>query len=365
MRDIREMTDSGRGAGRTLAHEFGVDDLGLVTVVFADIEGSTALVERVGDIAGIDAINRQLNSVRERIDLVRRSRGEVSRGRSDAHVQFAASGGEFALATQRSLSASAPRVRIGINTGEVIHSSSDPVGGTVNAGARIAACAAGGEVLVSDVVRQLAGIVPAAAFIDRERHRLKGFADPWQLWEATEAAMVRPAPGTVGRIDELAALQGFVASLVSGVGGAVALQGEAGIGKTHLVREVSAMARAAGVHVVEVVADEVVRRAGFVPYGLIADIVSGLSSEIDFASCSEIPPVRRIPAISATRSSSRASTRSSSSPGRTGVVVVEDAQWADDLSLAVLRALPSWSRSTRSAPSSRCDRLPAPGFWID
>ena len=49
----------------------------------------------------------------------------------------------------------------------------------------------------------------------------------------------------------------------------MALEGEAGIGKTHLVRDVCGMARSAGVQVVEVVADEVTRRPGLVPHGLI------------------------------------------------------------------------------------------------
>ena len=326
----------------------GAEDLGLITVVFADIEGSTALVERVGDIAGIDAINRQLNGVRERIASY--GGREVKSLGDGVMLTFSSprQAVRFALASQRALAASAPRVRIGINTGEVIDSSSDPVGGTVNAAARIAARAAGGEVLVSDVVRQLAGVVPAAAFTDRGRHRLKGFANAWQLWEVTDAAMGRSGPGTVGRVDELAALQGFVSSLVSGVGGAFALEGEPGIGKTHLAREVCTMARAAGVHVVEVVADEVVRRAGFVPYGLIVE--------------------RRVPTFQRDRLSELL--RDSSGPEDSGdlsfsiveasvdaiellarpdgaLLVVEDAQWADDLSLAVLRALVSRSRSTQ------------------
>jgi class 3 adenylate cyclase len=69
-----------------------------------------------------------------------------------------------------------PRVRIGINTGEVVTDGADPLGAAVNAAARIAGRAGGGEVLVSDVVRQLVGAVPAVRFLDRGRCRLKGFS---------------------------------------------------------------------------------------------------------------------------------------------------------------------------------------------
>lgn len=118
----------------------GVDDLGLVTVVFVDVEGSTALIDRVGDVAGIEAVDRQLNSVRERIGSY--GGREVKSLGDGVMLTFNSprQAVSFALATQRALAASAPSVRIGINTGEVIDSSSDPVGGAVNAAARIAAC---------------------------------------------------------------------------------------------------------------------------------------------------------------------------------------------------------------------------------
>ena len=323
-------------------------DIGLATVVFADVEGSTALVDRVGDVAGTEAVGRQLERVRERVDAYG---GREVKSLGDGLMLTFGSPRQavgFALATQRALATSAPRVRIGINTGEVIDTSTDPIGGAVNAAARIAARAAGGEILISDVVRQLVGIAPAVAFVDRGRHRLKGFTDRWHLWQATDATTVGPRRGTVGRVDELVGLQGFVSSLVAGAGGAVALEGEAGIGKTHLVREVSAMARSAGVQVIEVVADEVTRRAGFVPHGLIEE--------------------QRIPAVQ--RDRLRELLHRSSGGGDPGdlsfaiveasvdalewlarsdsaLLIVEDAHWADDLSLAVLRSLIPRSPSAR------------------
>lgn len=72
-------------------------------------------------------------------------------------------------------------MRFGINTGETLDANTDPIGSAVNAAARIAALAEGGEVLVSDVVRQLAGQAAAIGFDDRGRVRLKGFSERWHL----------------------------------------------------------------------------------------------------------------------------------------------------------------------------------------
>ena len=79
------------------------------------------------------------------------------------------------------------RVRIGLNAGEPI-AEDDPDGrgdlfGTaVNLAARIAAQAEGGQVLASDVVRQLvAG--KGFLFADRGEVALRGFEDPVRLYE--------------------------------------------------------------------------------------------------------------------------------------------------------------------------------------
>src|SRR5437879_8153581 len=51
------------------------------------------------------------------------------------------------------------RIRIGINTGEVVEEAGDIFGAAVNMAARVAGKAKGGQVLVSEVVRQLVGPV--------------------------------------------------------------------------------------------------------------------------------------------------------------------------------------------------------------
>ncbi len=74
------------------------------------------------------------------------------------------------------------RVRVGVNAGEPIVEENDLFGSSVIAAARICAAAKGGEIVVSDVVRQLvAG--KGFSFSDRGEVALRGFADRVRLYE--------------------------------------------------------------------------------------------------------------------------------------------------------------------------------------
>ncbi len=73
-------------------------------------------------------------------------------------------------------------MRIGLNAGEPIAEEGDLFGTAVIAAARIAAQAKGGEILVSDVVRQLvAG--KGFLFSGRGKTALRGFDDPVEVYE--------------------------------------------------------------------------------------------------------------------------------------------------------------------------------------
>ena len=74
-------------------------------------------------------------------------------------------------------------VRVGINTGEVTRRGGDLFGQAVNAAARVLACAEPGQILVSRVVKDLVGTLPDVVFVDRGSVSLKGFADPWTIYE--------------------------------------------------------------------------------------------------------------------------------------------------------------------------------------
>ena len=95
---------------------------------------------------------------------------------------------ECAIAMQRAFAEhneSAPepiKVRIGLNAGEPIAEDDDLFGTAVNEAARITATAAGGEILVSDVVRQLAK-GKDFFFSDKGETSLKGFDEQVRLFE--------------------------------------------------------------------------------------------------------------------------------------------------------------------------------------
>ena len=95
---------------------------------------------------------------------------------------------ECAIAKQRAFSAhneSAEEpimVRIGLNAGEPIAEDDDLFGTAVNEAARITATAKGGEILVSNVVRELAK-GKDFLFSDAGERQLKGFDEPVRLFE--------------------------------------------------------------------------------------------------------------------------------------------------------------------------------------
>ncbi len=105
-----------------------------------------------------------------------------------ASVSSATKALECAIAMQRAFaehneSAEEPiLVRVGLNAGEPIAEDEDLFGTAVNEAARITAAAEGGEILVSDVVRQLAK-GKDFLFGDRGEASLKGLDEPVRLYE--------------------------------------------------------------------------------------------------------------------------------------------------------------------------------------
>ncbi|MGD9703897.1 MAG: AAA family ATPase [Acidimicrobiia bacterium] len=315
-------------------------DHGLTTLVFVDVERSTELLQRIGDDAGSASIGATLDVVR---DHVAPYGGHEVKSLGDGLLLTFSSPRQavsFSLVAQRALADSALRVRFGINTGEVLGPSVDPLGGAVNAAARIAARATGGEVLVSDVVRQLVGIVPSVRFVDRGRCRLKGFSERWHLWAVQDGAGEQRAFATIGRTEELALIAEAMSSTAAGRGQVTLVEGEAGIGKTHLVRDAVRRGRTTGLMVVEVASDEVLRRPGAIPHGLVeagrgdrrTDALAELLSRAtrsgesgDDLSYAVVEACVDIVEVMART--------------KPVVVVAEDLHWADDLSLAALVAL--------------------------
>jgi len=162
---------------------------GFCTILFTDVEGSTALTERLGDAKAREVLRNHELIVRE---ALRAHGGAEVKAMGDgfmASFSSATRALECAIAMQRAFAAhddehpeTPIRVRIGLNAGEPIAEDEDLFGTAVILAARIAAQAQGGEILASDVVRQLvAG--KGFLFADRGEVALRGFEDPVRLYE--------------------------------------------------------------------------------------------------------------------------------------------------------------------------------------
>ena len=160
----------------------------LRTVLFTDIEGSTAMMQRLGDAKGREVLREHERITRE---VLKAHGGTEVKTMGDG---FMASFGsvtkavECAIALQRAFAARSDgdveplHVRVGLNAGEPIEEDDDLFGASVIAAARICREAAGGEIVASDVVRQLvAG--KGFSFAERGEVMLKGIDDPVRLFE--------------------------------------------------------------------------------------------------------------------------------------------------------------------------------------
>jgi class 3 adenylate cyclase/pimeloyl-ACP methyl ester carboxylesterase len=161
---------------------------GLVTVLFTDVEGSTALNQRLGDARAREVLREHERIVREALKAHGGSEVKTTGDGFMTSFSSATRALECSIAMQRAFaahneSAEEPiRVRVGLNAGEPIAEDEDLFGAAVIMAARIAGEAKGGEILTSDVVRQLvAG--KQFLFADRGEIALRGFDEPVRLYE--------------------------------------------------------------------------------------------------------------------------------------------------------------------------------------
>jgi pimeloyl-ACP methyl ester carboxylesterase len=167
----------------TGAHRVREPERVLATVLFADIAGSTQRVAAIGDSRWRELLNEFYRTVREVLQSYRGR--EVSTAGDGFFAAF--DGPARAIRCAGALSTAVRvlglEVRSGIHTGECELIGNDLAGIAVHIGARVAALAGPGEILVSRTVRDLvAG--SGLTFEDRGTHRLKGIPDEWRLYHA-------------------------------------------------------------------------------------------------------------------------------------------------------------------------------------
>jgi class 3 adenylate cyclase len=153
----------------------------LATVLFTDIVGSTAKLAELGDVGWRELVERHHVLVRQQLS---RFRGEEVDTAGDGF--FARFDGPIravrcAQALKESMRELGLDIRLGLHTGECELVDGKIAGLAVNIGARVAALAAPGEVLVSSTVKDLvAG--SDLQFRDRGLAELKGVPGEWRLF---------------------------------------------------------------------------------------------------------------------------------------------------------------------------------------
>ena len=156
---------------------------GTVTILFSDIEGSTALNERLGDVRWLELLRAHNRLVRDQVqacggfEVKSQGDGFMIAFPSARRAIQCAQAIQDAVATELDEHPDGPvRVRIGLHTGEAIRQESDFYGKNVVIAARIADQARGGEILASSVVKQLTESAGDVEFKDEREMELAGLA---------------------------------------------------------------------------------------------------------------------------------------------------------------------------------------------
>jgi class 3 adenylate cyclase/tetratricopeptide (TPR) repeat protein len=240
-----------------------------VTVLFADLKGSTELIAGLDPEEARTLLDPALHTM---IEAVHRYEGTVNQVLGDgimalfgaplAHEDHAARACYASLAMQTAMRRYAEEVRrdhglevqirVGLNSGEVVvraigsdlHMDYSAVGQTTHLAARMEQLATPGSIrLTAATLRLVEGFVQVRAL---GQFPVKGLPEPIEVFELVGASTIRrrlqatAARGLtpfVGRQTELAVVQQALAQAGTGQGQVVALVGEAGVGKSRLVYE--------------------------------------------------------------------------------------------------------------------------------
>lgn len=156
--------------------------VGFQTILFTDLESSTALTQRIGDEAAQVLLERHDAIVR---DALKTHDGREVKHTGDgimATFNSPAAAVQAAQQMRRNLVAEKIRTRIGLNSGEPVARGGDLFGTAVQLAARIADHADAGQIIVSNVIQELcAG--KSIRFRALGTVSLKGFEDPIALHE--------------------------------------------------------------------------------------------------------------------------------------------------------------------------------------
>jgi len=222
-------------------------------MLFSDIEGSTAMVSRLGDRYG-EALSAHRMLMRAQF-AAWHGREMSTEGDSffvvfdsPADALACATAAQHALAGYQWPSGDVVRVRMGLHSGHPTPHEDDYIGLDVHRAARIAATAHGGQIVLSAPTWELAQPdLPELSVRDLGFHRLKDIADSERIFQLTgpdlasefpplkslgaQTSLPVPATPLVGREDDLEQVRALVSRPEARL---VTLTGTGGVGKTRL-----------------------------------------------------------------------------------------------------------------------------------
>ncbi|MGO9729080.1 MAG: ATP-binding protein [Streptosporangiaceae bacterium] len=232
------------------------------TFLFTDIEGSTALLRRLGEdayaqlLAGHHSLIRSALAAHAGRELDTQGDAFFAAFSSPRACVAAVLEMQQALQAQGWPAGEQVRVRMGVHTGEATTTATGLVGLDVHRAARVAAVAHGGQVLLSETVAALVrdSLPPGAVLRDLGAHRLKDMGRPEQIFQLHAAGLQAEFPPLrslgspalpnnlpaqlatfIGRDRELGEVRALVES-----SRLVTLTGAGGCGKTRLGLQVAA-----------------------------------------------------------------------------------------------------------------------------
>ncbi len=218
------------------------DDLptGTVTLLFTDIEGSTRLIEELGEEEYVRVLAEHRRLLRSAFS----GHGGVEVDTQGDAFLYAFADGVGALAAagegQDALASGPVKVRMGLHTGALHQTGEGYAGRELHRAARVAAVGHGGQVVLSAATRALVN----GDLTELGEHRLKDFDELVALFQfgrerfpplktVSNTNLPRPASSFVGRHRE----RDELVSMLSNGTRLITLSGPGGSGKTRLAIE--------------------------------------------------------------------------------------------------------------------------------
>lgn len=162
---------------------------GIAVFLFTDIEGFTNLLDTQGDQRAFELLQQHNDICRKSvqshdgIELKQLGDGFMFCFSSAKKAVMCAAEIQQKLKELSQQTHTPVRVRMGIHAGEPIQNERDFIGQTVSLTERIMGQADGGQIFVSEVVKNIVGMMDGFQFADQGARRLQGFSEAQKLYE--------------------------------------------------------------------------------------------------------------------------------------------------------------------------------------